>query len=171
MTMPNSDLLHPLHQPAMKIFVAPVTFQSLLTITCSECHSVIRKSSPRETCATSGESRHLACTYLQRRERESICYGCREWRCSAQPNLHQRALCQAETIPHPVKYPRAQCCNKCQLYTRSHKKMELPPTNHTEKICCNQSTAGKGSMLSLHNPDPTGGLEISMLVMQSPITP
>ena len=39
-TMPNSDLLHPLHQPAMKSFVTPVTFQGLLT--CSECHRVIK---------------------------------------------------------------------------------------------------------------------------------
>ena len=81
MTMPNPDLLFPLHQPAMKSFETLVTSLSRLTFTCSECHRVIRKSRSRATCTTSGQSRHLACTYLPRRERESICDGCREWRC------------------------------------------------------------------------------------------
>ena len=75
MTMPNSDLLHP---PASNDDFC-VTFQSLLT--CSGCHIVIRKSRSTATCTTCGQSRHLACTYLSRWERESICDGCREWRC------------------------------------------------------------------------------------------
>ena len=57
-----------------KVFVMAVTFQSLLTFTCSECRRVIKKSCPRATCC--GQSRHLAFTYLPRRERESICDGC-----------------------------------------------------------------------------------------------
>ena len=39
MTMQNSDLLHPLHQPAMKSFVTRITIQSQLNFTCSECYS------------------------------------------------------------------------------------------------------------------------------------
>ena len=61
-TMPNSGLLHPLHQPAIKSFATPVTFQSLLTFTSSVSHRLIKKSGPRETSTTSGQSRQLACT-------------------------------------------------------------------------------------------------------------
>ena len=93
-----------------------------------------------------------------------------------QPNLHQRVQCQAETIPHLVKNLRAQCHKKCQLYTWRHKKMELPPDNYTtedtkrlsyhltnpkEKIWTNHPTAGRSSMLSLHNPDPTGAWRLA----------
>ena len=34
---------------------------------------------------------------------------------AAQPNLHQRAPCQAETIPILVKYPKAQCYKKLPI--------------------------------------------------------
>ena len=78
MTMPNSYILYPIHQSAMKSFVTPATFQSLLTFTCSECHRVNKKSSPRATCITSDQSRHLACTYLPRRGRERIRDGYQE---------------------------------------------------------------------------------------------
>ena len=54
---------------------------SMLKCTCSEWYSEIRKSSPKETCTTRGQSRHLACIYLWRRERESISVGYREWCC------------------------------------------------------------------------------------------
>ena len=50
-----------------------------------------------------------------------------------QPNLHQRALFHAETIPHLVKCQRAQCRKKCQLHTRRHKKMEFPPNRKKNK--------------------------------------
>ena len=44
------------------------------------------------------------------------------------------------------------------------------PIDSTEKIRSIQPTAVKGSMLSLQNPDPTGGPKISMLVMQCPMS-
>ena len=65
----------------MKSFVTPVTFHSLLTFTCSMCHRVIKKSSPRSTCTTCGQFRHLVCANQPRRERECIRDDCREWRC------------------------------------------------------------------------------------------
>ena len=98
MTMPNSDLLH---QPAMKSFVTPVTFQSLLTFTCSECHRVIMKSSLRITCTTCGQSRHLACTNLSRRERECIRYGCREWRCCGTAQSPSTSTMPSQYHPTP----------------------------------------------------------------------
>ena len=64
--MPNSDLLPPLHQPAMKSFVTHVTLQSLLTFTCSEYNRVIKKSSPKNTCTTCGQFHHQAYSYLPR---------------------------------------------------------------------------------------------------------
>ena len=81
MTMPNQDLPHQLKQLATKSFVTPISIPNLLTCTCYECHRVIKKSSPSATSPTCTQSRHLACTYLPRQERESIRDGCREWRC------------------------------------------------------------------------------------------
>ena len=121
MTMLDSGLLHPLHQPAMKSFVIPVTILSLSTYTCFECCRVIKKSILRAICTTCGQSCHLAWTYLPRRERESILYDCREWRCCAQHNHHQQAPCQAETITLPFKYPKAQLDKKSQLSIKKHK--------------------------------------------------
>ena len=53
-TLPNSDLLHPIHQQAKKSVIKSVTVQSLPNFTCSECNRVIKKSSPRATCTTCG---------------------------------------------------------------------------------------------------------------------
>ena len=81
MTVAKSDLPHALYQLSMRSFVTPVTFVNLSTSTCYECYRVIMTSMPRATCTTCGQSRHLTCNRLSRRERESIRDGCREWRC------------------------------------------------------------------------------------------
>ena len=99
MTMPNSDILHPLHQPAMESFVTPVTFQSLLTCTCSECHRVTKKSSPRAICITCGQSRQLACTYLPRRKSDRD--RCREWRCRDTAQSPSTNTMPSRTHPTP----------------------------------------------------------------------
>ena len=101
MTMPNADLLHPLHQSAMKSFATPVTYQSLLTFTCSQCHRVIKKSSPRATCTTCGQYRNLACTYLPRRERKSIRDGCQEWRCCGTAQSPSKSTVPSRNHPIP----------------------------------------------------------------------
>ena len=103
MTMPNSYLLHPLHQPVMKSIMEPVTFQSLLTFTSSECHRIIKKSSLIATCTTCGLSWHLASTCLPTREREGICDGCREWRCCGTAKSPSTMLQEV-----PIIYPKTQ---------------------------------------------------------------
>ena len=80
-TMLNSDLQHPPHQPAMRSFVTPITVPSLSTSTCFECRIMIKKSSLIATCITCGQCRHLVCAYLPRCERESIRDGHHEWLC------------------------------------------------------------------------------------------
>ena len=114
MTMQNLDLLHPLHQPTRKSFVTPVTFQSLFTITPSECHRVIKKLSQRATCTICGQSRHMTCTYLPRREGECNCDGCRELRCCGTAQSPS-----TNTMPsrnHPTLW--------CVPMTTSHSSME-----------------------------------------------
>ena len=101
MTIQNSDFLHPLHQPAMKSIGTPITFQSLLTLTCSECHRVIKKSCPRKTCTTWGKSRHQTCTYLLRRERESIRDGCRELHCRGTDQSPSTSTMPSRSHPTP----------------------------------------------------------------------
>ena len=140
----------------MKSFVTTVTFQSLLTFTCSECHRVIKKSSSRATSTTCGQSRHMIFTYLPRREKVFV-IAAENGNAVAQPNLHQRAPCQAETTPHLVIYPRAQCYKKCQLYARTHKKMELPPNRSREKNLMQPADCWKGLNAHLAQPGSDRG--------------
>ena len=91
----------------MKSFVTPVNFHSLLT--CSQCHRAIKKSSPRATCTTCGQTRHLACTYLPR-ERESIRDGSREWRCSGTVQSPSTS-----TMPSPNHPTPSEICESTML--------------------------------------------------------
>ena len=115
MTMPKSSLLHPLLQPAMKSFVTRVTFQSPLTFTCSECHRVIRKSSPRATCTTCGQSRYLVGTYLPRQERESIRDGCREWRCCGIAQYPFASAIPSQDHPTPSQISESTILQEVQV--------------------------------------------------------
>ena len=87
----------------MKSFVTPVTFQSLLTFNCSECHRLIMKLSPRVTCTTCVKSQHLACNYLSRRERECICDGCQECRCCGTAQSPSTSTMPSINHPTPSK--------------------------------------------------------------------
>ena len=120
MTMPNSDLLHPLHHPAIKNFVTPVTFKSLLKFTCSKCHRVIKKSSPSATCTNCGQSRHLACNYLPRRERESIHDGCQEWRCCGTAQSPSTSTMPSQNHPTPSQISESTMSQEMPIYTWIH---------------------------------------------------
>ena len=155
MTMPKSDLLYPLQQPAMKSFVTPSpsranSLSPVLSATEWSWSQVRKQTVPPVVNPVTWP------TPICQDERERVFVIAVENGAAAlQPNHHQRALWQAETIQHLVKYPRVQCDKECQLYTRRRKKMELPPDQPTEIIRSNHPTVGWGSMLSLHNPDPT----------------
>ena len=117
-------------------------YSSLLTFTCSEYNWMFKKSSPKAASTTCGQSQHLACTYLPRREREGIHDGCQEWRCCGTAQSPSTSTRPSQNNPHQVKYPRIQFYKMSQLYTRRHEKMELPPA---EKVQRSQPTAGMGS--------------------------
>ena len=129
MTIPNSDTLHPLHQTGMKSFLTTVNFLSLLTLTRSECRRVIKI--------------YLTCTYLPRLE-IAFAMTVENGAAVAQPNLHQRVLYQAETIPHLIIYPRSQCYLKCELFIRRHKNMMLRHDQSCIKNRGSQATAERG---------------------------
>ena len=117
MTMPNSDLQHPLHQPAKMGFLTPVTVPSLLTFTSSECHRVIRSQVQEQHVPPEvNPDTWPAPICLDEREKAFV-MPVENGAAVEQPNIHQRALCQAEAIEHPVKYQRTQWYKKCQLYT------------------------------------------------------
>ena len=170
--MPNSDSLHPLHQPAMKSFVTPVTFQSLFIFTYSDFHGVIKNSSPRASCTTCDQSRHLACTYMPSHERKSICDGCRDWRCSGTAKSPSTSTMPSRNHPTTSQIPESTMFQEIPII---HQKPEEDGATTRQipqkKIKRNQPTDGRCSMLSLHNPDPTDVQEISMLVMQGPKSP
>ena len=79
---------------------------------------MIKKSFPRAACTTSGKTRNLAYSYLSRRERKSIHYGCQIWSCCdtaqspltstmssrnhyAISDLPESSMLQEEPVVHP----------------------------------------------------------------------
>lgn len=49
--------------------------------TCATCKQKIRRNNPRADCATCGNTRHLPCTGLNRRDKEAVCDKKRTWIC------------------------------------------------------------------------------------------
>ena len=123
----------------------------------------------RATCV---QSRQLACTYLPRHRRESICDGCYEWRCCGTAQSPSTSTMPRRNHPTPSQTPEGTMLQEVPI---THPKPQEDGVTTRpipqKKIRCNQPTAGIGSMLSLHNQDVTGGTEISMLVMKDPILP
>ena len=119
-----------------------------------------------------GQSWHLDCTFLSRRERERIHDGCREWRCSGKAQSPSTSTMPSRNNPIPSLISEGTMPQEVSIILQKTQEDGVPTKpNPPKKIRGNQPTAGRGSMLSLHNPDPTGAPEICMLAIQGLISP